>query len=175
MRVGGGGKEGDLVFDYVWSFSHSGFFLWFFKCLWILGLDVRSIMSVSRLWSWMAVRYCLNMGMAGIGILVIGCCLRFSMCILLQQFWCLLVPLSSWLVFWLMKRLLELMLAMLFQEYHGLILNLFKLNCKVVWLAFLWHRYFPSLLKSNFHLVFSFSIFLLGDNICMLDFQAPSS
>ena len=64
---------------------------------------------------------------------------------------------------------------MLFQEYHGLILNLFKLNCKVVWLAFLWHRYFPSLLKSNFHLVFSFSIFLLGDNICMLDFQAPSS
>ena len=32
-------------------------------------------------------------------ILVIGCCLRFSMCILLQQFWCLLVPPSSWLVF----------------------------------------------------------------------------
>ena len=28
------------------------------------------------------------------------------------------------------------MLAMLFQEYQGLILNLFKLNCKVVWLAF---------------------------------------
>ena len=30
-------------------------------------------------------------------------------------------------------------------------------------------------MKSNFHLVFSFSVFLLGDNICMLDFQAPSS
>ena len=28
---------------------------------------------------------------------------------------------------------------------------------------------------SKFHLVYSFSIFLLGDNICMLDFQAPSS
>ena len=34
---------------------------------------------------------------------------------------------------------------------------------------------FPSLLKSNFHLVCSFSIFMLGDNICMLAFQASSS
>ena len=74
-----------------------------------------------------------------------------------------------------MKRLLGLVLAMLFQEYQGLILNLFKLNCKVVWPAFLCYRYFPSLLKSKFHLVFSFSIFLLGDNTCMLDFQASSS
>ena len=74
-----------------------------------------------------------------------------------------------------MKRLLGLVLAMLFQDYQRLILNLFKLNCKVVWSAFLWHQYFPSLLKSNFHLVCSFSIFLLGDNICILDFQASSS
>ena len=28
---------------------------------------------------------------------------------------------------------------------------------------------------SNFHLAYPFSIFLLGDNICMLDFQTPSS
>ena len=51
-------------------------------------------------------------------------------------------------------------------------LNLFKLICKVAWTAY---QYFSSLLKSNFYLAYSFSIFLLGDNICMLDFQAPSS
>ena len=64
-----------------------------------------------------------------------------------------------------MKRLLELVLALLFQGYQGLI-------CKVAWPAY---QYFFSLLKSNFHLAHSFSIFLLGDNICMLDFQDPSS
>ena len=51
-------------------------------------------------------------------------------------------------------------------------LNLFKLICKVAWTAY---QYFSSLLKSNFYLAYSFSIFLLGDNICMLDFQTPSS
>ena len=30
-------------------------------------------------------------------------------------------------------------------------------------------------LFSNFHLAYSFSIFLFGDNICILGFQAPSS
>ena len=51
-------------------------------------------------------------------------------------------------------------------------LNLFKLICKVAWTAY---QYFSSLLKSNFYLAYSFSIFLLGDNTCMLDFQTPSS
>ena len=35
------------------------------------------------------------------------------------------------------------------------------------WLAY---QYFSSLLKSNFHLANSFSIFLLSNKICMLDF-----
>ena len=51
-------------------------------------------------------------------------------------------------------------------------LNLFKLICKVAWMTY---QYFSSFLKSNFYLAYSFSIFLLGDNICMLDFQTPSS
>ncbi|KAK9997566.1 hypothetical protein SO802_022252 [Lithocarpus litseifolius] len=66
----------------------------------------------------------------------------------------------------------RLTLALLFQEYQRLILNLFELICKVVWPAY-W--YFSSLLKSIFHLAYSFSTFMLGVNICMLDFQAPSS
>ena len=37
------------------------------------------------------------------------------------------------------------------------------------------YQYFSSFLKSNFYLAYSFSIFLLGDNICILDFQTPSS
>ena len=34
--------------------------------------------------------------------------------------------------------------------------------------------YFPSLLRSKFCSTNSFSIFLLGNNICFLDFQHPS-
>ena len=74
-----------------------------------------------------------------------------------------------------MKRLLKLGLAMLFQGYQEVILNLFKLNCKDVWPAFLLPRYFPFLLKSNFHLVYSSTIFWPYNDICMLDFQGSSS
>ena len=86
----------------------------------------------------------------------------------------LLVPSLGWLIC-LIKRLLELRLAVLFQGYQKVNLNLFKLNCKDVWLAFLLPRYFPSLLKSNFHLVCSSSIFWPCDDICKLDFQGSSS
>ena len=44
------------------------------------------------------------------------------------------------------EKIVKLVLAMLFQEYQGLILNLFKPICKVVWPTFMWHRYFSSLL-----------------------------
>ena len=47
-----------------------------------------------------------------------------------------------------------------------------EIICKVAWLA---EQYFSSLLRSNFCSANSFSIFLLGNNICMLDFQPPSS
>ena len=50
-------------------------------------------------------------------------------------------------------------------------MTLFEIICKVAWLA---ERYFSSLLRSNFCFPNSFSIFLLGNNICMLDFQPPS-
>ena len=33
-----------------WSSFHSGFFV-IFRCLWILGLDVRSMLSVNGIWS----------------------------------------------------------------------------------------------------------------------------
>ena len=63
-------------------------------------------------------------------------------------------------------------MAISLQEYQGLILNLFELICKVAWLA---EQYLSSLLKSNFYLANSFSIFLHGNKICMLDFQPPAS
>ena len=78
----------------VWFSFHSGFFV-VFKCLWILGLDVRSMLRVNGLKSLMVVRYCLSVAMAGIGILVTECCLRFNMCTLLQQSRFLLVPPSN--------------------------------------------------------------------------------
>ena len=51
-------------------------------------------------------------------------------------------------------------------------MNSFDFICKVAWLA---ERYFSSLLKSNLHLANSFSIFLLSNRICILDFQPSSS
>ena len=60
----------------------------------------------------------------------------------------------------------------LLQEQKEIILNLSGIICKVAWLA---KRYFPSLLRSNFFFANSFSIFLLGNNIFMLDFQPLSS
>ncbi|XP_050270381.1 uncharacterized protein LOC126714324 [Quercus robur] len=53
--------------------------------------------------------YCLNVGMEGIGILVIECCPKFNMSILLQKFQFLLVPPFGWLTSLLMKRLLGVM------------------------------------------------------------------
>ena len=51
-------------------------------------------------------------------------------------------------------------------------MTLFEIICKVAWLA---EWYFSSLLRSNFCFTNSFSIFLLGNNICMWDFQTPFS
>ena len=53
-----------------------------------------------------------------------------------------------------------------------IVLNLFRTICKATWLA---EQYFSSLLKSNFCSTHSSFIFLLGNKICMLDFQPPSS
>ena len=79
-------------------FFHFGCFV-IFRCLWILGLDVRSMLSVNGLWSWMVARCCLNVAMGGIGILAIGCWLRFNLNVLLRQFYFLLVPPFGWLTF----------------------------------------------------------------------------
>ena len=54
-----------LFFLNLWYLLWLGLFsfwvpLWFFRCLQILRLDVRGMQSVSGLWRWMAVRYCLN-------------------------------------------------------------------------------------------------------------------
>ena len=85
--------------------------------------------------------------MESIGILVIRCCPKLNICILLPQFRLILVTLFSWLTFWLMKRLLRPMMVTLLQEQKEIILNLSGIICKVAWLA---ERYFPSLLRSNF-------------------------
>ena len=63
-------------------------------------------------------------------------------------------------------------MATLLQEQKETILNLFRTICKAAWLA---KRYFSSLLKSNFCSTHSYFIFLLGNKICVLDFQPPSS
>ena len=110
--------------------------------------------------------------MESIGILVMGCCLKLNMCILLPQFRLILVALFGWLTFWRIKRLLGPVMVTLLQEQKEIILNLSGIICKVAWLA---KRYFPSLLRSKFFFANSFSIFLLGNNIFMLDFQPPSS
>ena len=57
-------------------------------------------------------------------------------------------------------------------EQKEIILTLSGIICKVTWLA---ERYFSSFLRSNFCSTNSFSIFLLGNNIFMLDFQPPAS
>ena len=44
--------------------------------------------------------------------------------------------------------------------------------CKVAWLE---EQYFSTLLRSNFCSANSFFIFLLDNNICMLDFQPLAS
>jgi len=95
----------------------------------------------------MVAKYYLNVDMESTGILVIGCYLKLNMCILLPQFQLLLVALFGWLTFWLMKRLLGSVMAILLQEQKEIILNLSKIICKVVWLA---EWYFPPFLKSNF-------------------------
>ena len=56
------------------------------------------------------------MGMEVIGILVIGCCPKLNMSILLPEFQLLLITSSSWLTFWLMKRFLGPVMAILLQE-----------------------------------------------------------
>ena len=63
-------------------------------------------------------------------------------------------------------------MAIWLQEYRGLILNPFNFIFKIAWLA---GWYFSSLLKSNLHLANSFSISLLGNKTCMLDFQPLAS
>ena len=83
----------------------------------------------------MVARCCLNVAMGGIGILAIGCWLRFNLNVLLRQFYFLLVPPFGWLTFSLMKRFLGPMMAISLQEWKGIILNSFKLICKVSWLA----------------------------------------
>ena len=105
--------------------------------------------------------------MESIGILVIRCCPKLNMCILLLQFQLVLVALFGWLTFWRIKRLLKPVMAALLQEKKEIILNLFGIIYKVAWLA---EQYFPSLLRLNFCFAIFFSIVLLGNNICMLDF-----
>ena len=87
-----------FVFDCGLIFFYSRFFM-IFKCLWILGWDVRSMLSVNGLTSWMVVRCGLSVTMRGIGILVTDYCLSLNMCTLLQQSRFLIVPPSIWLTF----------------------------------------------------------------------------
>jgi len=107
-------------------------------------LDVKGMQSVSRFYNRMATKCCLSVGMEGIGILAIRCCSKLNMSILLPQFQLLIVTLFGWLTFWLMKRLLGPLTAILLQEYKRIILNSSNFICKVAWLA---EWYFSSLLK----------------------------
>ena len=56
-----------FVFDCGLAFFHFGFFV-IFRCLWILDLDMKSMLSVNGLESWMAVKYYFSVVMGGIGI-----------------------------------------------------------------------------------------------------------
>ena len=60
------------MFDCGLASFHSGFFM-IVRCLWILGLDVGSELSVNGPKSLIAIKYCLSVTMGGIGILVTEC------------------------------------------------------------------------------------------------------
>ena len=105
-----------FVFDSGLAFFHSRFLV-IFKCLWILGLDVRSVLSVNGPKSWVAIKCCLSVAIGGIGILVTECWLKFNMCTLLRRFQISLVLPSEWLTFLLMKKLLVIESAILFRGH----------------------------------------------------------
>ena len=82
----------------VWSFIILGSFVIFQMSLnpWA---GCEGYTEYERALELMVVRYCLNVGMEGIGMLVIRYCPKFNMSILLQQFQFLLVPSFGWLIF----------------------------------------------------------------------------